>query len=275
MAIQITTLSENTANAGYLAEWGLSILITTKNLNILMDTGRSLSATYNADALGIDLSRVDKIVLSHGHYDHTGGLRHVLRRTGEVEVIAHPDIWAAKYTRLDDQELYIGIPFRRAELEGLGARFKLTRDPVKLGDDIMTTGEVPMTTRFEKIDPELYIKDNDTLKPDPLADDLALIIDSEAGLIVILGCGHRGVINTLRHARKLTANRPVYAVVGGSHLFRASEDQINKTVDALKEMGIKKLGLCHCTGFAAAARLYHDMADVFWLNNAGTRLTLP
>lgn len=275
MAIQITTLSENTANIGCLAEWGLSILITTKNLNILMDTGRSLSATYNADALGIDLSRVDKIVLSHGHYDHTGGLRHVLRRTGEVEVIAHPDIWAAKYDRLDDQELYIGIPFQRAELEGLGARFKLTRDPVKLGDDIMTTGEIPMTTRFEKIDPELYIKDNDTLKPDPLADDLALIIDSEAGLIVILGCGHRGVINTLRHARKLTGNRPIYAVIGGSHLFRASEDQINKTVDALKEMGIKKLGLCHCTGFAAAARLYHDMADVFWPNNAGTRLTLP
>lgn len=275
MAIQITTLSENTANIGCLAEWGLSILITTKNLNILMDTGRSLSATYNADALGIDLSRVDKIVLSHGHYDHTGGLRHVLRRTGEVEVIAHPDIWAAKYDRLDDQELYIGIPFQRAELEGLGTRFKLTRDPVKLGDGIMTTGEIPMTTRFEKIDPELYIKDNDTLKPDPLADDLALIIDSEAGLIVILGCGHRGVINTLRHARKLTANRPIYAVIGGSHLFRASEDQINKTVDALKEMGIKKLGLCHCTGFAAAARLYHDMADVFWLNNAGTCLTLP
>ncbi len=275
MAIQITTLSENTANIGCLAEWGLSILITTKNLNILMDTGRSLSATYNADALGIDLSRVDKIVLSHGHYDHTGGLRHVLRRTGEVEVIAHPDIWAAKYARLDDREHYIGIPFQRAELEGLGARFKLTRDPVKLGDDIMTTGEIPMTTRFEKIDPELYIKDNDTLKPDPLADDLALIIDSEAGLIVILGCGHRGVINTLRHARKLTANRPIYAVIGGSHLFRASEDQINKTVDALKEMGIKKLGLCHCTGFAAAARLYHDMADVFWPNNAGTRLTLP
>jgi len=275
MAIQITTLSENTANIGCLAEWGLSILITTKNLNILMDTGRSLSATYNADALGIDLSRVDKIVLSHGHYDHTGGLRHVLRRTGEVEVIAHPDIWAAKYDRLDDQELYIGIPFQRAELEGLGTRFKLTRDPVKLGDGIMTTGEIPMTTHFEKIDPELYIKDNDTLKPDPLADDLALIIDSEAGLIVILGCGHRGVINTLRHARKLTANRPIYAVIGGSHLFRASEDQINKTVDALKEMGIKKLGLCHCTGFAAAARLYHDMADVFWPNNAGTRLTLP
>lgn len=277
MAIQITTLSENTANIGYLAEWGLSILVTTDNLNILMDTGASISTTHNANILGTDLSRIDKIVLSHGHYDHTGGLRHVLRRTGEVEVIAHPDIWAPKYARRDkhEQERYVGIPFQRAELESLGARFNLTREPVQLGDSIMTTGEITMSVSFEEIDPDIYVKKDGSLQPDPMADDLSLVIDTEAGLIVILGCAHRGIINTLRHAQKLTGKETVYAAIGGTHLFRASENQIRQTVAALKEMGIKKLGVSHCTGFTAAARLYQEMPDAFFLNNAGTRFTLP
>ena len=275
MKIRIATLNENTAKFGFLAEWGLSILIETNNLKILVDTGFSISVVHNAQVLGIDLSTIDKIVLSHGHVDHTGGLREVLRRTGKVEVIAHPDIWASKYARLDEQEFYVGIPFRREELESLGASFNLTREPVRLGDGMMTTGEIPMSTSYEEIDPNIFVKREGSLYPDPLADDLSLVIDTEQGLIVILGCAHRGVINTLHHAQKLTGQKLIHTVIGGVHLFRASEKQLELTVRALKEMEIKKLGVSHCAGFYASARLAREFGDVFFLNNAGTCLTLP
>jgi len=273
--VRIATLSENTANFGFLAEWGLSILVETNNLKILVDTGLSMSAVHNAQVLGIDLSTIDKIVLSHGHIDHTGGLREVLKRTGKVEVIAHPDIWAAKYARLKEQEFYAGIPFQREELESLGASFNLTREPVSLGDGIMTTGEVPMSTSYEEIDPNIFVKREGKLYPDPLADDLSLVIDTEQGLIVIPGCAHRGIINTLLHAQKLTGKKLIHAVIGGVHLFRASENQVEQTVTALKEMGIKKLGVSHCTGFYASAHLARQFGDSFFLNNVGTCLTLP
>ena len=110
---------------------------------------------------------------------------------------------------------------------------------------------------------------------DFLADDLALIINTEFGLVVILGCAHRGIINTLRHAQNLTGQKLVYTVIGGTHLFRASEERLAKTIAELKEMGIQRLGVSHCTGFHASARLAQEFKDAFFLNNTGTRLTLP
>lgn len=276
MEIQITTLSENTANYGFLAEWGLSILVEVDGTRILVDTGLSFSAVHNAQLLEIDLSTIDRIMLSHGHTDHTGGLREVLRRRGEVEVITHPDMWAIKYTRRNqEEERYIGIPFSREEMESLGARFNLVKEPVHITDRVMTTGEIPMTSGYEEIDKNLFVKEGGRLQPDRLADDLALVIDTDFGLVVILGCAHRGIVNTLRHAQNLTGKEPVYAAIGGTHLFRASDERVEKTIADLREMGIQRLGVSHCTGFHASARLAQEFGDIFFLNNAGTRLTLP
>ncbi|MBW1711532.1 MAG: MBL fold metallo-hydrolase, partial [Deltaproteobacteria bacterium] len=203
MTMRITTLAENTAggdpeniNWFFLAEYALSILVEVEGSTILFDTGLSTSAVHNARLLGIDLSSVDKIVLSHGHEDHTGGLREVLRLTGPVEVIAHPDIWQLKYARIGDKQRYVGIPFRRQELESWGASFNLSREPVWITDNIVTSGEVPMSTDYEIIDPALFVKEGGRLHPDPVADDLALIVKTGQGLVVILGCAHRGVVNT-------------------------------------------------------------------------------
>ncbi|MFC2068947.1 MBL fold metallo-hydrolase [Chloroflexota bacterium] len=277
MEIRISTLSENTANYGFLAEWGLSILIEADGARILMDTGLSFSAVYNAQLMGIDLSTIDRIVLSHGHADHTGGLRDVLTIKDDVEVIAHPDIWAPKYVRRDGetQERYNGIPFTRQELDSRGARFKLVRDSVHITKNVMTTGEIPMSSGYEEIENSLFVKEAGTLNPDPLADDLALIIDTHFGLVIVLGCAHRGMINTLRHAQNLTSKELVYAVIGGTHLFRASEERLERTIVDLKQMGIQRLGVSHCTGFRASARLAQEFEDMFFLNNAGTKLTLP
>jgi 7,8-dihydropterin-6-yl-methyl-4-(beta-D-ribofuranosyl)aminobenzene 5'-phosphate synthase len=276
MEIRITTLSENTANYGVLGEWGLSVLIEVADARILMDTGLSFTAIHNAGLMGLDLASIDRIVLSHGHADHTGGLLETLKLTGNVEIIAHPDIWTDKYTRRGEgTERKIGIPFSQDELEGLGARFNLTREPVHITDNIITTGEIPMSTDYEAIDGHLFVRDGNKLKPDPLADDMALVIDTDFGLVVILGCAHRGMVNTLRHARTLTGRETVYAVIGGTHLIGASEERLDKTVVDLREMRIQKLGVSHCTGFPASARLAQEFTGTFFLNNAGTRLVLP
>jgi 7,8-dihydropterin-6-yl-methyl-4-(beta-D-ribofuranosyl)aminobenzene 5'-phosphate synthase len=277
MEIKITTLSENTANYGFFGEWGLSILVEVGGQRILMDTGLSTSAVRNAATLGLDLSGIDCIVLSHGHADHTGGLREVLKLTGEVKVIAHPDVWAQKYTRRDSagKEQHIGIPYPREGLESLGARFNLAKTPVRIGDNISTTGEIPMATGYEEIEDNLFVRENGILVPDSLADDLALVIDADFGLVVITGCAHRGIVNTLRQAQKITGKEPVYAVIGGTHLFRASKQRIEKTIAELKTMGIQRLGVSHCTGYQASARLFQEFGDIFFPNNAGTRFSLP
>jgi len=272
MEIKLTTLCENTAaEVGFLAEWGWSILVQVSDKIVLFDTGTSSVAVRNADKLGIDLHSIDKIVLSHAHRDHTGGLREVLRRTGEMDVVAHPGIWDLKYKRRSAEEkaVYNGIPFAREELEKF-ASFKLTKEPVHISENILTTGEIPITTDFETIEPHFYLKQMGTLQHDPFADDLALIVKTVKGLVVILGCAHRGMINTLRHARNLTGDERVYAVIGGTHLYPKNDDQIGKTIETLKEIDVQRIGVSHCTGFHAAMRLAQAFGDRFFVNNAGT-----
>jgi 7,8-dihydropterin-6-yl-methyl-4-(beta-D-ribofuranosyl)aminobenzene 5'-phosphate synthase len=304
MEIRITTLSENTAaRLGLLAEWGLSILVEIDGHKVLLDTGLSISAAYNAIALGIDLSQIDKIVLSHGHRDHTGGLLHILRLVRkQVEVIAHPDIWAAKYVvRPGGKEEYIGIPFPREAAESSGASFRLTKEPVWISENVVTSGEIPMLTEYETIAPILCVKEPcpepfgscdsegakqpknlaqgklreaTELKPDLLRDDRAVFIKSDRGLIVILGCAHRGVVNTLRYAQKLTGVEAIYAVIGGTHLVAASLERIDFTVADLRKLDVQRLGACHCTGLPAASILAREFGDSFFFNNAGTRVSL-
>ena len=276
MGLQITTLSENTAGLGnFLGEWGLSILVETGGLKILFDTGQSISASHNADLLGVELGKIDRIVLSHGHYDHTGGLRQILRRIKrEIEIIAHPDIWQPKYATRHDEERYIGIPFHRQTLESLGARFNLSQKPVRITDDIITSGEIPMVTDYEEIEPYLVVKEKDGFKPDKLRDDQALFINTRGGLVVVLGCAHRGIINTLYHAQKLSRAKTIRMVVGGCHLMDADEERIRLTVAALKELGVQRIGVSHCTGLPAAAIMAQEFGDRFFFNNAGTRISL-
>jgi 7,8-dihydropterin-6-yl-methyl-4-(beta-D-ribofuranosyl)aminobenzene 5'-phosphate synthase len=276
MGLRITTLSENTAGLGnFLAEWGLSILVESAGATILFDTGQSISASHNADLLGVDLGKIDRIVLSHGHYDHTGGLHEILHRIKrEIEIVAHPDIWQAKYATRNGEESYIGIPFHRQTLESLGARFKLSRKPVRITDSIITSGEIPMVTDYEKIDPQLVVKEGKGFKPDKLLDDQALIIKTKRGLVVILGCAHRGIINTLYHAQKISGVKAIHMVVGGCHLMDATEERIYLTIAALKELGVPLIGVSHCTGLPAAAIMAQEFGDSFFFNNAGTVIAL-
>jgi len=268
----LTTLAENTtARPATFGEEGLSILIEAGTSIILLDTGQTISVVLNAAALGVDLSRVEKIVLSHGHFDHTGGLRSVLRKMRKnVEVVCHPDVWAPKYAvGKDGAERFIGVPFQRLELESLGARFAMSKGPVVLAENVTALGEVPMVNDFETIDPHLFVRDGTGLRPDDLLDDRAVVINSGDGLVVVLGCAHRGIINTLKQAQKLAGLERINLVVGGSHLVGSGEERVWQTVAALKELNVERLGLCHCTSLPAAAILAREFGDRFFFNNVG------
>lgn len=274
MSVTITTLSENNAGYGFLGQWGLSILVETDGRRILLDTGAGFSTRYNADLLGVDLSGIDTIVISHGHYDHTGGLHDVLRRTGPIDIIAHPNIWTAKYVLIEGNARYVGIPFSRQALEGTGARFSDTTEPVWIDENIVASGEVPMITDYETVDSDLFVGENGEFRPDELADDMALAVKTDLGLVIVLGCAHRGLINTVRHFQKITGMELVRCVIGGTHLLRSSEERVLLTAAELRENGIQMLGVSHCTGFAASAILAAEFPGIFFMNNAGNRFTL-
>ncbi len=276
MKMKLTTLCENTAfGPGIVAEWGWSIFVETDDINILFDTGGGNVAVRNADTLGIDLKTTDKIVLSHAHSDHTGGLREVLMRLRNREVVTHPAVWIPKYKNqsADKEKLYRGIPFAREELEKF-SNFTLSKEPEQISENILTTGEIPRITDYENIESDFYIKEEETFQPDTFPDDLGLICKSNKGLVIVLGCAHRGIINTIRHAQKITGEDNVHTVIGGTHLYPKNEDQIEKTVQDLKELGVQNIGVSHCTGFKAAMKLADAFGDQFFLNNAGNVCTV-
>lgn len=280
MQVRLTTLCDNTAGAvGFTGEWGLSILVEAGGDAVLLDAGYGDALVHNADAAAVDLNKVSRIVLSHGHMDHTGGLRPLLRRLGRgVEVYAHPDVWNKKYLHVTPpgggtgRYRYIGIPYQREELENAGAVFVHVKERFWLNECMVTTGEVPMVTDFESIDDNMFMETGQGFVPDPLLDDQALVVKTGRGLVVVLGCAHRGAVNTILHARKITGEDRICAVVGGTHLLRAREEQLRRTIAAFRELGVEKLGVSHCTGLPAAAVLAREFGAGFLFNTAGTVL---
>lgn len=286
MTIRITTLIENTAGwVNVLGEWGLSMLVQTDDCTFLSDTGAGGATAHNARSLGVSLREVEAVVFSHGHFDHTGGLLDVLPLIRKpVDVMGHPDIWSRKYAYHPGHKVcdynteadyeYIGIPYAREQAEKWGARFVIGAEPVWLSDTVVTSGEVPMRTEFETIDPMLKVRVDGEYQPDPLADDQSIFIKSDRGLVAVLGCAHRGIINHLLRGQELTGLEHVYAVVGGTHLGPAPRARVDWTIAELKRMGVQLVAASHCTGLKAASVLEHEFGEGFVFNNSGTCITL-
>jgi 7,8-dihydropterin-6-yl-methyl-4-(beta-D-ribofuranosyl)aminobenzene 5'-phosphate synthase len=236
MKFKVTTLCENNIGHGsknLIGEHGLSFYIEADNHRILFDTGQNLAIANNAEVLGIDLSRIDTVVLSHGHYDHSSGLKSLLDCNTNFTLCAHPDVFGPKLRGAGDKHKYIGIPVDRNALEQKGINIRLDKDSARIAPGITSTGAIPFKNDFEAVEADFYLKKGDDYPADTLADDRALILDTEKGLVVLLGCSHRGVVNTLTHVTQITGHTKIHAILGGLHLGKASDEKLSNIVDHL------------------------------------------
>lgn len=248
--VQITTLINNVMPKPLSAEHGLSFWIEYGGKNILFDTGQTDALVKNAELLDIDLSKTDAIVLSHGHYDHSGGLEAVLSLAPNEAVYLHPNAPKMRYSCPPGKPLKnISMPpaacQKIADAVSKGSII-YTAGPESIYPGLMVTGTIPRTTRYEDSGSPFYL-DKESRTVDSLDDDQALMISTCNGLVVILGCAHAGLINTLDYVTTLT-QRPIYAVLGGTHLRSASKERLKKTFEAIKKYELKIIAPCHCSG---------------------------
>lgn len=266
-----------------LAEHGFSALVRLsrdgRTRTILFDFGFSEhGSAFNADALDADLRQVEALVLSHGHGDHTGGLKRLLSKIGRkgLDLVLHPG--ALKPDRYLSRR---GVkdrfpPLCREDLEAAGLHVVSTREPLPLlGGDALFLGEIPRTTPFEKGVPHAFFLQDGKETRDANEDDSSIAMRLKGkGLIVLSGCAHSGIINTVRHAMAVTGTGKVHAVMGGFHLSGpAFEPVIAPTAEEMKKIGPDYVIPCHCTGRKAIMRLEQAMPGQFILNMSGTTLT--
>lgn len=272
--LKITAIVENTAGTFDAAgEWGLALWIEADQHRILCDTGQGHTLTRNARLLDIDLASANALVISHGHFDHTGGIVELMAEGFCGKVFLHPAALAGKYQRektLPNRQIGISSASQRA-LRSKTADVVECLLPTHIGPGILVTGAIPRQSAYEDVADPFFLDEGCT-QPDPLIDDQALLIETKRGWAVITGCGHAGLINTLNYAQQLIGKRRICAVIGGLHLFRASEDRIKATTDNLRGFGVELIAPCHCTGFEATAALQREFGSQVAALRAGLTL---
>lgn len=276
MSYRITVLCDNSVGplTGTLGEHGFAAMVESADgTALLFDTGQGATLLNNADRMNKDLTRLAGIVISHGHYDHGGGLLPLLRSgRRELPVYGHPAIFRARYRVKDTGECHpIGMPESRDDLEAAGACFNLSSEFREIAPGIYLTGEVPRVTAFETGDRGLFC-DCTGQEIDLTPDDQSLVLETEKGLVLLMGCCHAGVVNTLEHVAYSLGRRDVYAVMGGTHLGFCSHEQLERTIATMKQWGIRKVAASHCTGFAASARLSRELPKEFQVAMVGYTL---
>jgi 7,8-dihydropterin-6-yl-methyl-4-(beta-D-ribofuranosyl)aminobenzene 5'-phosphate synthase len=258
--VRIVILADNVAGPrGLLAEHGLALWVESREGCILFDTGQGLALGHNAEALRIPLDRADAIVLSHGHYDHTGGLVMALSRRRGVPVYTQPEARSPRYARRGGESREIGMPDAARRALARHGAFRASRAGDHVGGGLRVTGTIPRATGLED-EAGTFFLDADGREPDPLVDAQAAFLATTRGAVVLLGCGHSGVVNTLRRVEALTIS-PIHAVIGGMHLGSASPEQIESTVRALDQRGVRRVVPCHCTGLPATAALSRALGE--------------
>ncbi len=276
MKTRLTVLCENSVYVPFplIGEHGFSCLIEDDETT-LFDTGQGLGILNNMKVLGKDPAAIQRIVLSHGHYDHTGGLLQVLKsRNGKTDVYVHPAAFNAKVAQIptpgDPIEIPIGMRASKEEYEAAGADFRTMTGYTAITDRISALSEVKRPEGWTTWDTRLKQKNGDKAVSDPFDDDVSLLITTDSGPVVLLGCAHAGIVEILDDLSKRSGHGKFHAVIGGTHLETAPEDYVKRAIEALRAYDVKKVAVSHCTGFARAALFASEFPDSFATASVGS-----
>ncbi len=277
--MKVTILTENTVyKRGLLGEHGLSLLIDTGRRRYLFDTGQSRVFLHNALKLGIDLKGLDGVILSHGHYDHGGGLEY-WQELGCVPIYIQEKAFEKKYNENPRTKklYYIGLEDKGSWQKKADIR-RLSGGGTQISEGVYLLSEIPYTTDFEPV-PGCFWKyglqhPGYELLVDKMEDEQLLVIEAEEGLCVFAGCAHAGIINCLRYVQTIFSGKNIHCLVAGMHLKNCDAKRVEKTIDTLKELKIDIVMPVHCTGMRAIAAMREGLGSVCVLPEVGKELEI-
>jgi len=264
---EVTILAENNVEKrDLLAEHGLSLYFKYNGKEYLFDTGQGKVLFGNAKKLGIDLKEIDTIFLSHGHDDHTGGLKELLKLKPEVRVFAHSEVFMGKYKKIGKELEFIGTALQKSELEN----FEAAENNSPAAPGIYNTGVIQAEPK-DYTNPRYVVKENDKEKIDLFNDDTSLYLESESGIVILLGCSHKGVKNIIDQIRTEVGDKKIRAIIGGMHLKRAGSDKIEDLIKYFAQIDFELLVPIHCTGREAAVKFKQAFGEKVKLGSVGDK----
>lgn len=278
--MKVSILTENTVyKRGFLGEHGMSLLIETGQRRYLFDTGQSHVFLHNASKLQVALEDVDGIILSHGHYDHCGGMDQIQELAKKIPVYVQERAFEKKYTEnpKTGELRYIGLKDQSGWQE-CGMLRKLPGGFTKISDGVYLVSEIPYVTEFESLPlgfwRECIQEQGPELLADFMEDEQLLVIEESPGLCVFAGCAHPGIINCLHHVQSVLPGKPVRSLIAGMHLKAYSKQRVDETICALAQMQIEKVVPLHCTGIRAMGAIKEALGDRCILPEAGKQITI-
>ena len=273
MTVKITTLVEDNQgeNKDLESVHGLSFLIEEDDNKYLFDLAQNDLTVKNAEKLGHDLSQLDKVIISHNHYDHAGGLKDLIANFGPQNIIIQQEFFKEKYFFNKGSYKNRGTEYSYDSLLKTGSNIeKISSDINYLSENVFTAANFERKTDFEKPNKHFYVKDKGQMRLDYFKDEIALGIKSPEGLIILLGCSHPGVVNIIASIIKRTGIDNIHCILGGTHLVKAGNERIEKTLKYIKSLDPDCLGLSHCTGQKAEEIFEKEMPQVFFHNHTGS-----
>lgn len=252
--IKVTVLMDNSQseNKSLLSEHGLSLFIETDYSKIIFDCGSSCKTSYNANQLNIDLKEADCVVCSHGHYDHAGGYTAMVADGVKSKLITGKNFFENKYANDGVKLTFLGTNFDEKFLKENDISHDECGEIYMIDDEAYIVGEFERSYKKEII-PDRFVKSQgENLIKDKFQDEVAMVLDTDKGLIVIVGCSHPGILNMISTISQRT-NKNIYGVIGGTHLVEADTERIEYTIEEMKKMGVEFLALSHCSGKEAQA----------------------